>query len=445
MAAWRVALPYLVIGFLWIALSDWLLARLLPAGVGPGQTVKGLVFVAVTAALIYALTTRELREKRNAAEERLRLERRLAATQRFEAMGQLTSGVAHDFNNILTAISGNLAAYIDRSSPASPAPELSEAQRAARRGAELTRQLLAVGRGQVMTPEPLDLNEVIRDMDGLLGRLLGAGVRIETHLAPDLAPIQADRGFLEQVLMNLAINARDAMPDGGTLTLRTANEVVDAARARSFPFPFQPGDYVRLEVIDTGVGMDAKLQARIFEPFFTTKPKDVGTGLGLATVYGIVKQSGGYISVRSAPGAGAAFTVHLPRIAGRSPADPPVAPEGGSGTILVVDDDPAVRSFVTRTLEREGFAVLSAGGATEALRRLEETREGIDLLVTDSVMPGMTGMQLIETARSAGARMSVLLISGNPDQESASAVPCLPKPFTAAELGRRVRELLDQP
>jgi two-component system, cell cycle sensor histidine kinase and response regulator CckA len=450
MTAWRIVLPYVVLGSAWILGSDWWLARSSPGGFAPGQTVKGLLFVLVSATLIYALASRELRERRKAAEQRLRLERRLAATERFEAIGQLTSGIAHDFNNLLTAIYGNIETCLNQVPEGeAPPPGLVDARESALRGAELTRQLLAVGRSQVMRLEQVDINKVILGMCGLLERLIGPPVRIRAELAGDPWRVLVDPGRLEQVIMNLAINARDAMPEGGELTIRTANHHVSPAEARGFPFPFLPGEYVRLEVTDTGVGMDPETQSRIFEPFFTTKPKDVGTGLGLATVYGIVKQGGGYVTVSSAPDHGATFSIYLPEAEeaeeSATPAvpDPPAGRETGTETLLVVEDDPAVRSFATRALRRRGFTVLEAADAPSALRLLRQSNGRIDLLITDASMPGLSGEQLIQQVRSSGSRVRTLLMSGRSEQELGLDVPYLAKPFTGTDLARRVREVLD--
>jgi two-component system, cell cycle sensor histidine kinase and response regulator CckA len=450
MTAWRIVLPYIVLGSLWILGSDWWLARSSPGGFVPGQTVKGILFVLVSAGLIYALAARELRERRQAAEQRLRLERRLAATERFEAIGQLTSGIAHDFNNLLTAIYGNIETCLHQVPPGeTPPPGLEDARSSALRGAELTRQLLAVGRSQVMRPEQVDINNVILGMCGLLDRLIGPPVRIRAELADEPWLVLVDPGRLEQVIMNLAINARDAMPGGGELTVRTANRTVTPAEARGFPFPFLPGDYVVLEVADTGVGMEPDVQGRIFEPFFTTKPKDVGTGLGLATVYGIVKQSGGYVAVSSTPGQGSTFSIYLPEARDAEEAtpilvpDPPAGGETGTETLLVVEDDPAVRAFAIRALRRRGFTVLEAVGADEALQLLRESNGHVDLLITDATMPGMSGEQLISQLRSSGSRVRTLLISGRGEHELAVDAPYLAKPFTGTDLGRRVREVLD--
>lgn len=449
MTGWRIVLPYVVLGSLWIVVSDWLLGQVVPGDVAIGQTLKGMLFVLVSAGLIYALVSRELREKRKAAEQRLRLERRLAATERFEAIGQLTSGIAHDFNNLLTAIYGNIETHLNQLPAGEGAPELEDARQSALRGGELTRQLLAVGRSQVMRPEQTDINGVILGMCGLLDRLIGPPVRIVADLAEDPWLVLVDPGRLEQVIMNLAINARDAMPEGGELTIRTANQRITPAQARQFPFPFLAGDFVRIDVTDTGIGIEPDVQGRIFEPFFTTKPKDVGTGLGLATVYGIVKQSGGYVSVDSTPGKGSTFTIFLPEAqeAGESPAvdvSPPLAGgENGTETLLVVEDDRAVRAFATRALRRRGFTVMEADGAEEALGLLRRSNGHIDMVITDASMPGMSGLELLEAVRKSGSSARSLLISGHPEQEFAEDVPYLAKPFTGADLGRRVREVLD--
>jgi two-component system, cell cycle sensor histidine kinase and response regulator CckA len=452
-SAWRIALPYLAVGLLWIVASDWALDHLVPAGTGVGQTVKGFVFVGVTAALIYGLTARELAAKREATEQRLQLERRLAATERFEAMGQLTSGVAHDFNNVLTAITGRLEASLSAPSLSEAVrAELEEAHRSAVRGAELTRQLLAVGRGQVLEPQSLDLAEVLGGMSGLLHSLIGKRVAIRTEPEPDLWPVHVDRGGLEQVVLNLSINARDAMPDGGELAFRITNQRVSAEDARTFPFPFLPGDYVRLDVVDTGIGIEPDVQRRIFEPFFTTKPKGVGTGLGLATVYGIIKQSGGYLTVESTPGKGSTFSVYLARTdeateaagaGARAGAGEPDDPRQGSETVLLVDDDPAVRSFAARALQRNGYRVLAAAGPREALELLRSANGRIHMLITDETMPGMSGTRLIESARSLDSGAKSLLISGHPERAVDLDVPYLAKPFSASELTRRVRQVLD--
>lgn len=453
MAALRIALIYFVVGILWIAFSDWLLLRWWPAGVVPAQTIKGLAFVALSSVLVLVLARRETRHRENARIDQQQFHQRLAGMERLEAIGRLTAGIAHDFNNLLTAIIGNIETYLGRlreEGVASP-PELREARRAADRAAEVTRQLLAFGRQQVLHPRLVDVNRVIGDMGSLLQRLIGDRVRISLQLQEDPWPVHVDPGRLEQVIMNLAINARDAMPEGGELTLATSNvSLRDEDSVARFPFPIEPGDYVALEVIDTGVGMDAETQARIYEPFFTTKPKDVGTGLGLSTVYGIIKQSGGFIAVSSAPRAGTTFEVYLPRAPGKMPTSEPVQVEDaveveGTETVLVVEDDEAVRALIGRALRRRGFEVIETTGGQEALDVLRSRNPKIDLLLTDAVMPGMTGVELIEEARGLDGPFRVLLMSGYAEGTLDIDVPYIAKPFSPAELVKRVRDVLDGP
>jgi two-component system cell cycle sensor histidine kinase/response regulator CckA len=447
--ATRLTLIYAVLGALWVIGSNWLVARVDSLSLIWGAAGDGLLFVVLSSAVVYLLCARELKQKRMTAEERKRVERRLAAAARFEAIGQLTGGIAHDFNNLITAIAGNLDTYLGRKDNGTDPVELVEARRSADRATDLTRQLLAFGRRQVLHPERIDLNTVIRDMSALLHRLIGDRVRITTDFDCDLGMVHVDPGRLEQVVMNLAINARDAMPDGGELRLRTSNEVIDEGRARHFAFPFQPGSYVRLDVIDAGLGMDADTQAHIFEPFFTTKPKDVGTGLGLSTVYGIVKQSGGYIDVASTPGDGATFSLFFPESPDRAPRveDAAVAPvdeddDSGSETVLVVEDDADVRSVVIRVLQGRGFAVLEAPDGPEALDVLRDASGHVDLLITDAVMPEMEGRQLIAKVQKQYPDLRVLLMSGY-DAERAGVAAYLAKPFTPAQLTRTVRQILD--
>ncbi len=443
----RIALAYLTLGAVWVLASEWVLPGL-GVPTGGGRALEGLAFVAASTAVVFFLVFREFGVDRATLEEREAVERRLAAAARFEAIGQLTGGIAHDFNNLITAIAGNLDSYLGRRNGRARSVELEEAKRSTDRAAELTRQLLAFGRRQDLHPERIDVNEVIRDMSSLLHRLIGDRIRITTACDQRLWTVHADPGRVEQVVMNLAINARDAMPDGGELVLRTSNAPIDEEQSRRFPFPFEPGEYVRLDVEDTGVGMDADTQTHIFEPFFTTKPEGEGTGLGLATVYGIVKQSGGYIDVCSVPGDGATFSIFLPRVAERAEAAPavgaPVEAEGaGSETVLVVEDDAAVRSVVMRVLERRGFAVLEAPDGPEALDVLQHIHGGIDLLIADAVMPEMPGCQLIETARSRYPGLRALLISGYMADDLGSTAPYLAKPFTPSQLVRSVRAALD--
>ncbi|HLH26780.1 MAG TPA: ATP-binding protein [Chloroflexota bacterium] len=383
------------------------------------------------------------------------LEAQLQQAQRLEAVGRLAGGVAHDFNNLLTVILGNSELLADRLAADDPRRSFVEEIRDAADGAAaLVRQLLAFSRQQVLAPEVLDLNALLAEMRELLQRL--AGERVALSIAPGaaLGHVQADRSQLQQVILNLVVNARDAMPRGGTLTIETDNFEADATyTARRVPVP--PGHYVMLAVGDTGHGMDAATQARIFEPFFTTKEHGKGTGLGLATVYGIVKQSGGYVWVYSEPGQGSTFKVYLPRV--DAPATPP-APRAapavrleGTETVLVVDDEDAVRSLVRAVLEARGYTVLVASGGDEALQVSERHPGAIDLLVTDVVMPGMDGRELVRRLRLTRPDLRVLYASGYTAHTMTRhgvlepQMVLLQKPFTTEALARKVREALDAP
>jgi len=385
--------------------------------------------------------------------ERRQLEAQLLQAQRLESVGRLAGGMAHDFNNLLVVISGYaqlMQGDLEADDP--HRGNLDEILRAAGRAAELTRQLLAFSRQQVLHPRVLDLNEVVTAIGPMLRRLIGEDVALETALAPDLGVVQADPGQLEQVLMNLSVNARDAMPQGGRLTIETANVELDAAFAQMHA-TVKSGSYVLLAVSDTGVGMDAETRRHLFEPFFTTKPTAEGTGLGLATVYGIVKQSGGSIWAYSEPGQGSTFKIYLPCVAG--PADPLTAvanetnaTQDGTETILVVEDDAAVRGVLTAMLRRHGYRILEASDGRAAVD-LAGGPEEPDLLITDLVMPGMSGRELADRLVAQRPGLRTLFASGYGHSTLVRrgalepSMSYLAKPFGANELARKVRELLD--
>jgi two-component system cell cycle sensor histidine kinase/response regulator CckA len=394
--------------------------------------------------------------ERKRGEEALReSEQQLRQAVKLEAIGQLAGGIAHDFNNVLTVITGYssmLQSTVDASSISHSA--LMEILKAANRAAALTHQLLAFSRRQVLQPRLLDLNSVVASIEHLLRRLIGEDIELITIQAPALGTVRADPGQLEQVIMNTAVNARDAMPEGGKLTIATANlELPDLAHSKSHQMP--PGSYVTLTISDTGFGMDAETQARIFEPFFTTKEKGRGTGLGLSTVYGIVEQSGGHVEVTSAPGHGAVFTMYFPRVAGVGqaiePETPLLGPVGGSETILLVEDDPTVRNLLYQVLQRYGYTVLAAPHPDDALAFSGRHRGLIHLMLTDVVMPVMSGGELASRVRGHRPEMRVLYMSGY--TENAKDLPELwdaesafiQKPFSPEILAHKVREILDIP
>jgi CheY-like chemotaxis protein len=329
--------------------------------------------------------------------------------------------------------------------------EIEEIRRAGERAAKLTQQLLAFSRKQVFEPKVLDLNAAIAESSRMLDRLIGEHIRLVTQLDPSLGRVRADPGQFEQVIVNLVVNARDAMPEGGSLTIRTQNVEVGAAASREHPGA-PPGRWVAVSVSDTGVGIDPDTQKRIFEPFFTTKEMPQGTGLGLATVYGIVNQSGGHVFVRSEPGRGASFTVYLPRVdaAARRPTAPePVKVRRGSETILLVEDEKAVRDLARRCLEANGYRVVAAASAEEAQEIASRHQGRFDLLLADVVMPGASGPELARRLLNSRPDLQVLFVSGYTDESVASPKVLEPgssflqKPFTPDALARRVRELLD--
>jgi PAS domain S-box-containing protein len=385
--------------------------------------------------------------------ERRQLESQLRQAQKMEAVGQLAGGVAHDFNNLLTVIGGRCYLVLGKLPLDDPLRREVELVRgAAERAARLTHQLLAFSRKQVLEPRVLDLNETVSGIEPLLRRLIGEHIEISVIQAPRLGRVKADAGQLEQVILNLAVNARDAMERGGRLVLETADVTLDEAAARR-AHDAEPGAYVMLSVTDSGHGMDAATRAQIFEPFFTTKEVGKGTGLGLATVYGIVKQSGGFIDVESEPGQGARFKVYLPRVEEAVATAEAPKPSGsrlrGSETVLLVEDDPSLRTLAREILTVQGYTVIEAASPVEAIRMHEGHKESIHLLLTDVVMPEMNGPQLAARLKAARPGMEVLFMSGYTGAALAQQGGAefggafLPKPFTPDGLSRRVREVLD--
>ena len=383
--------------------------------------------------------------------EQRRLEDQLRQSQKIEAVGQLAGGIAHDFNNLLTIIKGNVELALHQLPSGVPLRnDLEQVAHAASRAALLTRQLLAFSRKQVLKPAILDLNEVVAEAERMLRRVIGEDITFITELAPEVSRVTADRGQIEQVLVNLVVNARDAMPTGGVLTVATAD--VDLSPADAAARGITPGAYVMLRVHDTGVGMDEATRSRIFEPFFTTKPVGRGTGLGLATVHGVVHQSGGFVVVESAPSEGSAFTVYLPRTAhidttaGSSPAGSAI--ERGSETILLVEDEEEVRAVARRVLAEAGYTVLEAANAAEALEVFDRSRSAIAMLVSDVVMPGLNGHELSQMLRLRAPRLRTLFVSGysfdaRGDSSGFDDESFLAKPYEPSELARRVRTILD--
>ena len=387
--------------------------------------------------------------------ERTVLEEQLRQSQKMEAVGQLAGGIAHDFNNLLTVITGYSDLTLRRLDHESPfRSSLEEIRKAGERAASLTRQLLAFSRKQVLQPKVIQLNAVVADVDKMLRRLIGEDIDPLTLLEPSLGQIKADPGQIEQVILNLAVNARDAMPQGGKLTIETANVYLDNQYARRHTV-IQPGHYVMLAVSDTGSGIDAETQVRMFEPFFTTKEHGKGTGLGLSTVYGIVRQSGGHLWVYSEVGKGTTFKIYLPRVDGvteRDEArDTPAELPLGRETVLLTEDEEQVRQMIRTILEMGGYRVLEASGGEEALTLYEQHEGQIDLIMTDVVMPGISGRELAQSLETLHPGIRVLYMSGYTDDAIVrhglldQEIAFLQKPFTPDALMRKVREVLDAP
>ena len=397
---------------------------------------------------------RDVTDRKQIEQEKAILQEQLRQSQKMEAIGQLAGGVAHDFNNLLTLIKGYSQLSLQELREDDPLkPNIEEIRRAADKAAGLTRQLLAFSRRQILEMKVLDLNTVLSNLDKMLRRVIGEDIELVTILAEDLGRVKTDPGQIEQVIMNLAVNARDAMPQGGKLIIETANVGLDEKYARNH-IAVKPGRYVMLSVSDTGVGMAPEVKERVFEPFFTTKGRGKGTGLGLSMVYGIVKQSSGNIWVYSEPGKGTTFKIYLPRV------DEPLEElkervetkelPRGEETILVVEDNEEVRKLAMRVLQTQGYEVLGAPEGMEAFLLCEEREGPIDLLVTDVVMPKMSGRELAERIASIRPEIKVLYMSGYTDNAIvhhgilSEGINYIQKPFTVESLIRKVREVLDQ-
>ncbi len=427
--------------------------------------VVAAVVLNIKALLLEARLDESLRREEEVAEkhraltaevaERERLEEQLRHAQRLEAVGKLAGGVAHDFNNLLSVITGYSSLALEHLPAGHSAREdIEEVSRASVRATDLTRQLLAFGRRQMLAPQVLDLNPVLAATEKMLRRLIAENVDLITSLGARVRPVRVDPGQLEQVLVNLVVNARDAMPDGGRITVSTENVEVDAEEARRHP-EAAPGSYVRLRVVDTGAGMDAETLAHLFEPFFTTKPRGKGTGLGLSTVYGIVRQSRGFIGVSSVPGNGSTFDVYLPAVteealpaaAGEKPRPRLVVARPGE-TVLVAEDEPQLLRLIASRLSKAGFEVLTAGDGHAAVRLAEE-RVGIAALVTDVMMPGLSGPQVAERFRARRPGAPVIFVSGyaedavRGDLRIADPAAFLQKPQDLPQLVETLRGLLD--
>jgi two-component system, cell cycle sensor histidine kinase and response regulator CckA len=389
----------------------------------------------------------DVTNKRAEAAADTRQEEQKLQAEKMDAIGRLAGGIAHDFNNLLTGILTYSELILQELRPSDPIrADIEQIRHAGQRAAGLTRQLLAFSRRQVLQPRVVSLNALTTELEPMLGRLLGSGVALDLLLDPSAGNVTVDPAQMEQVLVNLIMNARDAMPDGGRVSIMTANVPLAGEGAENAP-------YVAISVKDTGSGIDPAIQPRIFEPFFTTKHGSSGTGLGLSTVLGIIEQSGGRIRVESEPGQGAEFSIYLPRYTGSEPAlatTPRVVSQGGSETLLLVEDEATVRSSVRRLLEWHGYRVVEAGNGSEALRIYEDNPQAIDLVLTDLVMPEMGGHELVEQLRVRNPALRVVFMSGYTERaviNNGSMPPgtaFVEKPFTVDTLMRRLREVLDE-
>jgi PAS domain S-box-containing protein len=417
-----------------------------PIGAGQGTTA-----IVVVRDLSEA---KEFERRRDEELARATREARIAQSSRLESLGQLAGGVAHDFNNLLGVILNYAEFVADELEEGTTAhTDVVEIRKAAERATELTRQLLIFSRRETVKPAPVDLNEVVRDVDRLLRRTLGEHVELAVDLHQEVPPVLADPGKVEQVLVNLAVNARDAMPDGGRLVIETSEVELDRDFLQEHP-DISPGRYVRLTVADNGGGMEPEVAARAFEPFFSTKRKGEGTGLGLATVYGIVTGCGGEISLYTEPGAGTVFRVHFPAADSTIPAAPgerAVDLTGKGERVLVVEDEDTVRALTKRILTESGYWVSAKSRGRDALRLLEDPMKEFDLLISDVVMPGMRGAELAQRAQELRPELPVLMMSGyttpmdDEDRRAMAESPLLEKPFSRRDLLGEVRRLLDKP
>jgi signal transduction histidine kinase/ActR/RegA family two-component response regulator len=454
-AIWGVVLPYIVFAGLWILVSDRMLAALIPdpSARVDGSIVQGLGFVAVTALLVTLLLRRELLARARAEAERQALDDQLRQAQKLESVGRLAGGVAHDFNNALGVILSRTDLALSQA-PAGGEIErhLELVRQAALHSAQLTRQLLAFARRQTIAPRVLDLNRAVDASLDMLRHLIGENVELSWLPGSEPGRVRMDPAQIDQILANLLVNARDAIGQAGHVTIRTSRAVLEDQRVPGAA----PGEYVVLSVADDGCGMAKEVLEQAFEPFFTTKPPGQGTGLGLATVYGIVKQNGGAICVASAPGSGTAFEVYLPAVAGETARDEEprdegtAASTGASRTILLVEDEPAMLEVVAEMLGEFGHRVLSAGSAEEAVTLAREHAGPIDLLVTDIIMPTTSGWDLAERLRADRPRTRALFVSGYTadviagSSVLADGVRFLQKPFGRRELAEAVRRALDE-
>lgn len=402
--------------------------------------------------LYFVSQVQDITERLNSEQERQHLESQLQVSQKMDAVGRLAGGIAHDFNNLLAVIL-NFTTFVQEALPPEDptSQDIDEIRKAAKKGAGLVRQLLTFSRREIARPSVIALNEVVEDMENLLARAIGEDIEFQCALEPDIPPVLMDAGQLEQVVMNLAVNARDAMPRGGKLIIRTSQVVADESvleRHRGMP----AGTYVCMTISDTGKGMDSETESHIFEPFFTTKPRGEGSGLGLATVYGIVKASGGQIGVYSEPDVGTTFRIYLPAVEHMTPipqADTEQPPRAGAGeTILVVEDDDAVRKLIMRLLTQNGYKVIPASSADEALKVVDLHGLGINLVLTDVIMPRMSGKELVDRLREDRPEVKAIFMSGYTDQIIAQqgllavGIDFLEKPFEKDELLRKIAETL---